>query len=231
MPGSVRPSTWTRCSRERTRRPARRATDQDRADHRPQDRQGARPDDPAGGAGAGGRDDPVVDRRVWLGSGGLGLFVTPLVVEAQEAGKVARIGILRELRQPPTLRSIPPGLRESGWTQGQHLTVETALRRWSAARGTRLSRRDRRLQCRRSSWPPAAMVSRAVKPASSTIPIVDHSTAIRSRAARRASRAPVETSPGFSNGQPELGGKRLQFLRETVAGARACRRPVGPGNR
>src|SRR5206468_714834 len=60
----------------------------------PQDCEGARPDDPAVGAGAGGPGHRVIDRRVFLCGMTLGTLAAPLAVEAQPAGNVYRIGYL-----------------------------------------------------------------------------------------------------------------------------------------
>src|SRR5262249_38974082 len=57
LPRSVPARRWVRGQNpegREARRPPRRATDEVRAGHQPEDRQGPRPDDPAVGAGAGG---------------------------------------------------------------------------------------------------------------------------------------------------------------------------------
>src|SRR5262250_525157 len=58
-----RPPTWTRSSRVPSRRSSRGATDEVRASHQPQDREGAGVDAPAGAAGARGRSDPIDEGR------------------------------------------------------------------------------------------------------------------------------------------------------------------------
>ena len=75
-------------------RPPGRAADQVRAGHQPQDRQGARPHDPAVAAGAGGSGDRVMDRRRFLLTSLAGVLAAPLAAEAQQAAKVPRIGCL-----------------------------------------------------------------------------------------------------------------------------------------
>ena len=65
---------------------------------------------------------------------GIGLLVAPLVVDAQQPGKVSRIGLLSAFSSP--LPSAPtPGweafwqqLRALGWMEGQNLVIE---RRWA----------------------------------------------------------------------------------------------------
>ena len=70
------------------RRPARRAADEVRAGHQPQDRQGPRPDDPAVAPAAGGSGDRVMDRRAFIGTLAGGLLAAPLAAEAQPAAKI-----------------------------------------------------------------------------------------------------------------------------------------------
>jgi putative tryptophan/tyrosine transport system substrate-binding protein len=61
----------------------------------------------------------------------LGLLTAPLAAEAQQAGKVVRIGYLSPA-EPPTpaapaesLEAFKDGLRALGYVEGQHFTVET----------------------------------------------------------------------------------------------------------
>ncbi len=58
----------------------------------------------------------------------LGLFATPLPVEAQQAGKVYRIGYLTSRPGLPatnsTVIALLQGLRELGYVEGQNLVLE-----------------------------------------------------------------------------------------------------------
>src|SRR5262249_56196533 len=69
----------------------------------------------------------------------LGLVIAPLAVEAQQPGKVWRIGILAGSR-PTTPEAARPweallqGLRELGYVEGQNLAIE---RRWADGRAER----------------------------------------------------------------------------------------------
>ena len=64
-----------------------------------------------------------MDRRAVLGT--LGLVAAPLAVEAQQAGKVYRIGLLRA-GEPPKLwlEEFRHGLRELGYVEGRNLILE-----------------------------------------------------------------------------------------------------------
>ena len=60
----------------------------------------------------------------------LGLLAAPLLTEAQQAGKVNRIGFLR-VGQPPTtwIEDFRQRLRELGHLEGQNITIEYGLAR------------------------------------------------------------------------------------------------------
>ena len=76
--------------------------------------------------GDGVRQEPSIERRTFMALVSGGLLAVPLSAEAQQAGKVYRIGSLVEVM--PTL---PPGqgpfydrLRELGWVYGQNIVTE-----------------------------------------------------------------------------------------------------------
>jgi len=69
----------------------------------------------------------MIDRRTFIGSVVGGILAAPLAAEAQQAGKVYRIGYL----STPTRESVENGLqaflrklRELGWVDGQNLIIE-----------------------------------------------------------------------------------------------------------
>jgi hypothetical protein len=68
----------------------------------------------------------------------LGMLVPPLAADAQQAGKVARIGYLSGISSsgsPPTLVALRQGLQELGWLEGQNLVIRRAGPRgsWNAS--------------------------------------------------------------------------------------------------
>src|SRR5712692_11180729 len=66
----------------------------------------------------------------------LALLAAPLAAEAQEAGKVWRIGVLRLGSPPdPYVEGLRQGLRELGYVEGQNIVLE---QRWAAGRLERL---------------------------------------------------------------------------------------------
>jgi putative tryptophan/tyrosine transport system substrate-binding protein len=67
----------------------------------------------------------VIDRRAFL-AGSLGLLAAPLAAEAQQAGKIFRIGVLG-VGSPELLRQ---SLHEVGYVEGRNLAIE-----WRDAEG------------------------------------------------------------------------------------------------
>ena len=68
----------------------------------------------------------------------LSLLAAPLAPEAQQAGKVARVGIFRPALPSPegarTLEAFKQGLREQGYVEGQNVAVEFRFPRSTADR-------------------------------------------------------------------------------------------------
>src|SRR4029450_7631904 len=118
----------------KTSRPSGRAADEIRLDHQPQDRQGPRPHDPAGAAGAGGSGHPVVDRRRFLLTSLAGALAAPLAATAQPAGeRTPRIGYLDGAALSAAsvrIEALRQGLRERGYVEGQNIAIE-----WRSAEG------------------------------------------------------------------------------------------------
>jgi putative ABC transport system substrate-binding protein len=69
-----------------------------------------------------------MDRRVFLGTLAGGLRVAPLVAEAQQAGRMPRIGVLfpAEPASPtePNASAFRLGLHDLGYVEGQNVAVE-----------------------------------------------------------------------------------------------------------
>jgi len=66
-----------------------------------------------------------MNRRSFL-AGTLGFLAAPLAAEAQETGKVYRIGVLSaDVLPPRLLQSFQEGLRELGYEEGNNLAIES----------------------------------------------------------------------------------------------------------
>jgi putative tryptophan/tyrosine transport system substrate-binding protein len=162
-----------------------------------------------------------VDRREFIGAVAVSLVAAPIAVEAQQAGRVYRLGILRATMPPPTPYGTDPtlrnALRELGYVEGQNLTVEA---RYADGKLDRLPVLARELVQLRVDVIVAigSAAIRAVKEATTTIPIVmyggfDPVTAgfVASLARPGGNVTGVVMGPGSS-----LTGKRLELLKEAV---------------
>ncbi len=69
----------------------------------------------------------MISRRAFLRSVAVGVIAAPLVAEAQQPGKVYRIGFLGNQNPTltaPSLDAFRHGLRELGWVEGQNVFIE-----------------------------------------------------------------------------------------------------------
>ena len=69
----------------------------------------------------------MTTRRAFLGTLAGGLLAAPLAIEAQQAGKVWRVGYLGVTTPAlgdPLWEVFRTGLREHGYTEGQNLVIE-----------------------------------------------------------------------------------------------------------
>ncbi len=150
----------------------------------------------------------------------LGLLVAPLDAEAQQAGRLYRIGYL----STPTRESVEHGLeaflrtlRGLGWIEGQNLIIEY---RWAEGDVDRLPGLAAELVARKVDVivAPAGSAALAAKNATSRIPIVMIFASDPVETGLVASlRRPGGNITGttFTPG-PEIFGKQLQILKEAV---------------
>ena len=159
-------------------------------------------------------------RTVLLVSLALGLLVAPLTAEAQQGGKVYRIGYLTAgapEQQRPVLEPLRNLLRERGWAEGQNLVFEWRYAEGNYERLPELAAELVRLQ-------PDLFVAHggpatsAAKRATATVPIVTWGTTDPVGIGLVASLArPGGNVTGLSDDvAPEIMGKRLQILKEVA---------------
>lgn len=153
----------------------------------------------------------------------LALLAAPLGVEAQQAGKMPRIGMLLPGAAPPgqpstLLDAFRGGLRDLGYVEGQNVVIEY---RWSEGRDERFS--DLAADLVRLNV--AVIVTagypavRAAKAATSTIPIVMAFAPDPVGIGVVASLArPGANVTGLSLLDEDLDGKRIELLKEAVPG-------------
>jgi putative ABC transport system substrate-binding protein len=160
-----------------------------------------------------------VPRREFLIAVGA-LLAAPLAAEAQQAGKVFRIGYL----STPTRESVEHGLdaflrklRELGWVDGQNLVIEY---RWAEGNVERLPDLAADLVRRKVDVivAPAGSAALAAKAATSSIPIVMifPSDPVETGLVASLSRPGGNITGTTFTAGPEIFGKQLQILKETI---------------
>ena len=153
----------------------------------------------------------------------LGTLATSFDTDAQQPAKVPRIGILVS-GSPTTHKSFVDGfnsgLRELGYVQGRDAVLEYRFAEGKLDRMPSLAADLVRLKADVivAGGTPAV---RAAKGATSTIPIVVWGAADLVAAGLVTSLArPGGNITGFHDLSPELSGKRLELLKETIPGLR-----------
>ena len=147
----------------------------------------------------------------------LGLLVVPLLADAQQAGKVYRIGNLglgRGNRQ--NLEALRHGLRERGWVEGQNVVNEL---RFAEGKREQLPALVAELVQLRVDVivTSGAAATRAAKEATSTIPVVQAMGGGLVAAGLVTNLAqPGGNITGLSIQDTEIGGKRLELLMQVV---------------
>jgi len=161
-----------------------------------------------------------MDRRLFLLTSLAGALAAPLAAEAQQAGKVYRIGVLEvvaAVSNAANLSAFKQGLREHGYIEGQNLVIEYRSADGRAERFSDLANElvQLKVDVIVTRGTPAAL---AAKQATRTIPIV---MALSGDPAAEGIVASLARPGGNVTGlhtmaPPELGGKRLQLLKEMV---------------
>jgi ABC-type uncharacterized transport system substrate-binding protein len=152
----------------------------------------------------------------------LGLLLTPLCSDAQQPGKVYRIGFLSAVSPAsptPLHDAFLQQMRELGWIEGQNLVME---RRWAEGRVERLPALATELVQRKVDLivAGASLETVAAKKATRTIPIVMVVPADAVETGLVASLAhPGENVTGTTTMTSDLNSKRLELLKEMVPGS------------
>jgi putative ABC transport system substrate-binding protein len=164
----------------------------------------------------------------------LGMLLVPLTADAQQAGKVARIGFLGG-RSPsdmsPLLDAFRQGLRELGWVEGQNIVIDYRFAEGRFDRLPDLAAELVRLKVDVIVAQPTPATA-AAKNATETIPIVMISVGdpvglgLIASLARPAGNA---TGLSYSVGLETL-GKGLELLKETVPKVRRVAILSNPAN-
>lgn len=145
----------------------------------------------------------------------LGFFVVPRLAEAQQTGKVYRIGVL--LNGPRINKAFGQGLRELGYVEGQNIVIERRSAGGKVDRFPELAAELVRLKvdCMLTV---GIAATQAAKQASSTIPVVmgNYSGDPVQDGLIASLARPGGNVTGVFDVMSDLAGKRLELLKETL---------------
>jgi len=170
-------------------------------------------------------------RRAFLGAATVGLLAAPLAAEAQQAGRVYKIGYLggsSAVSARPGMAALRQYLQELGWVEGRNLAIEM---RMADGKGDRLPTLAGELVALGvdvivTQGSPAM---RAAKQVTKTVPIVMWNTTDPVGQGFVASLAkPGGNITGVADFSGELSSKRLELLREAVH--RSAKVALDPGH-
>ena len=174
----------------------------------------------------------MMERRAFL-AGAASLLAAPLAAEAQVPGKVPHVGYVFARVSSADQRlwdAARQGLRELGYVEGQNITLEV---RWAEGRTERLPELVAELVRVKVdilvvATTPGAL---AAKNETRTIPIVFVAVADPVRSGLVAGLArPGGNLTGLSPLNPEISGKRLELLKESLPSISRVATLTNPGN-
>jgi putative ABC transport system substrate-binding protein len=162
-----------------------------------------------------------MNRRTFLCGLTLGTLSAPLAAEAQQAGKVYRLGMLTPGVRPSSLVTanlLPLSLRELGYVEGQNLVIE---QRFAEGKLDRLPGLARELVQLRMDILVAASphAVQAAKDTTKTIPIVmllSYSDPVELGLVASFARPGGNITGVVLAAEPTMAGKRLELIKELV---------------
>ncbi len=156
----------------------------------------------------------VMDRRGFILAMAGGLLAAPLVAEGQEAGKVARIGMM-SASSSPLVEAFMQGLRELGYVEGRNVSIEY---RWTEGRDERLPGLVADLvRLKVDVIVAASQAAVAAKQATTAIPIVMPIITDPVRLGLVGSLArPGGNATGLATQNDELPGKWMELVKEIL---------------
>ena len=148
----------------------------------------------------------------------LGLLAAPLPAEAQQEGKIPRIGYLSHRARPPFAvdETFRQAMRDLGWIEGENIAIEY---RWAARRWDRLPAMVEELLRLKVDLivTQTRPIAQAAKNATTTIPIVmaSGSDAVENGLVASLAR-PGGNVTGMSEQYSDMHTKLLELLHETL---------------
>jgi putative ABC transport system substrate-binding protein len=159
----------------------------------------------------------VIDRRTFLAGTGALLLAPPLVAEAQQPGKVYRIGSI-SVEAPTT----PPGqgvfwdrMRELGWVYGQNVVIEYRAYGPEIERVPEMAKELIRLGTDVFLVNNSATALR-VQQVTRTIPIVTRGGNLVGAGLAASIVRPGGNVTGIESMEEDVAGKQVQLLKETI---------------
>jgi putative ABC transport system substrate-binding protein len=160
----------------------------------------------------------MMTRRTFLCGLTLGALSAPLAVEAQQAGKIARIGylVIDRAASPHLREAFLQELRDLGYVEGRNLVIEY---RSAEGKSEQLPALAAELVALKLDVivAPSTVAALAAKQATSTIPIVSVAIPVTSGLVTSLAR-PGGNVTGLAFFSPELVGKCLEQLKQAVPG-------------
>ena len=161
----------------------------------------------------------MIDRRAFISTVALGILIAPLAADAQQQGKIYRIGYLSAgtpSAQAPYFEAFRQGLRDLGYIVGQNITIEhrNAQERLERLPALAAELVSLKVDVIVSS---GATGTSSAKEATNTIPIVmaQDPDPVGNGFVTSLAR-PGGNITGLSSLVAELGGKRLELLKEII---------------
>ncbi len=152
---------------------------------------------------------------------GLGLCAMPLVASAQQAGKVARIGMLLPntpeiVARSPRIAAFLKGLHDLGWIEGQNLVIEWRFAEGQLGRLTELAADLVRIKVDAivTAAAPSALAAQGATRVISIV-VLDPGDPVGLGLVASLAR-PGGNITGVSSIAPDLAAKRLALLKEAV---------------
>ena len=182
---------------------------------------------------SGQTETPATNRRTFLWATAGSLLAAPLTAEAQQAGKVYRIGFISPASSSPMAardEAFRQGLRALGYILGQNITIEY---RWADGKNERLTGFAAELVNLKLDIivTHGGEATRAVQQVTTTIPIVIAAADDPLASGLVASLArPGGNITGLSILTPDLTGKRLELLKALLPGLTRVAVLWNPGN-
>jgi putative ABC transport system substrate-binding protein len=161
-----------------------------------------------------------MDRRTFLAGTGAMLFAGPLAAEAQQAGRIARIGLLAtRTAGDARLEGLLKGLRDLGYIEGRNILIEYRDAEGKTERLPALAAELVSLKCDVIVTTGGTLAAQAAKQATTTVPIVFASVgdAVAEGLVTSLAR-PGGNVTGLTVAATELVGKSLEVIKRAVPG-------------